>query len=467
MFSKNQNMNTDEKDCALLMECMDRVIAGDYSAVDVSAFQNPALAEKFNMLIASFLESNNIFVMRLNQSMSKIGDSSCVKEMIEQVNSQTTAINDMRGSSVDLGDSIQNIQSAVHNIQQNTHSVIETSHHCMDDMNASIKIVDESSNQIGNINDQVADFKEKAEKINEIIDMVKRIAQKSGLLALNASIEAARAGDAGKGFAVVANQIKDLSANTTESAEDVVRYVNELMQGISAISESIEFTTGQLKNGNESVHKSVNDMHEINEQLGIINTEIKAIYEEINTQSALTQSFVASIDTIAESYNTLSEECVTTGAHLYRISRDVDKARSDMARRNSRLTTLDWLNIFEIDHLIFTWRIYNNLADFETLNIEQLNNPKGCKLGKWLAEQQDLRLTGSGEFKQVLKDHEEIHKHACDSWYAKDKGNREEALRHFNLAYDAYNCFTKSMAKLRMVIQKNGDSEETVIRTTG
>ena len=81
------------------MECMEKVIAGDTSSVDATAFHNQALGEKFNSVILSFLKSNNNFVMRLNNSMTKIGDSSCVKEMIEQVNSQTAAINDMRESS--------------------------------------------------------------------------------------------------------------------------------------------------------------------------------------------------------------------------------------------------------------------------------------------------------------------------------------------------------------------------------
>lgn len=465
MLQKKKKTTFHDEDNALFLECMDKVIAGDYSAIDVSAFRNQELAEKFNLLLVSFLKANNTFVMRLNDSMTRIGDSSCVKEMIEQVNSQTTAINDMRGSSQDLGESIQNIQNAVQNIQENAHGVIKTSLQCVDDMNSSIHIVDESSNRIMHINDQVADFKEKAIKINEIIDMVKKIAQKSGLLALNASIEAARAGEAGKGFAVVANQIKELSSNTTASAEDVVKYVGELMEGISSLAESIDFTTKQLQEGNESVHKSVEEMDVMNENLNTISKEIDGIYEEINTQSALTQSFVASIDSIAGSYETLSQECVGTGAHLYRISRDIDKARSDMARRNSKLTTLDWITVFEVDHLIFTWRVYNNLADFEKLVITQLNNPAGCKFGKWAGEQTDTRITGSKEFKQVLKDHEDIHKYACDSWYAKDGGNRDEALRLFNLAYDAFGRFSQSLIGLREIIKTTGDDSITDIQS--
>ena len=413
--------------------------------------------------IDALLSDNNVFVMKLNDSMTRIGDSSCVKEMIEQVNSQTTAINDMKGSSQDLGESIQNIQNAAHNIQESSHDVIQNANTCMDVMKDSIRMIDDSSKQVESINEQVAVFREKAVKIHEIIDMVKKIAQKSGLLALNASIEAARAGEAGRGFAVVAGQIKELSANTTASAEDVVKYVDELMEGISGLADSVESTTKQLGEGNASVHKSVDDMAEMTESLHAITKEIDGIYEEINTQSALTQSFVASIDSIAASYEILSQECVGTGAHLYRISRDIDKTRSDMARKNSRLSTLDWIKVFEVDHLIFTWRLYNNLADFETLQLTQLNNPQGCKFGKWAAAQTDTRITNSLAFRKAMDCHAELHKYACDSWQEKDGGDREGALKCFTQAYEAYQRFQKALEDLQEVIRSTGDDAVTVI----
>lgn len=465
MISKKRIISEYDEDNLLLMECMDQIIEGNFCTLDEAVFHNKQFAQKFNVMLISFLKSNNNFVMRLNESMTKIGDSSCVKEMIEQVNSQTTAINDMRGSSQDLGDSIQNIQNAVQNIQQNTHDVIQTADLCIDEMNFSISTVDDSSQRILKINEQVALFQEKVIKINEIIDMVKKIAQKSGLLALNASIEAARAGEAGRGFAVVANQIKDLSSNTTASAEDVVKYVAEIMTGITSLAESISFTTNQLQDGNENMHKSIDDINIMNQNLSKISNEIDGIYEEINNQSALTQSFMAAINSIAGSYDTLTQECVDTGAHLFQISRDIDKARSDMARKKSKLTTLDWINVFEVDHLIFTWRVYNNLADFERLNISQLNNPKECKFGKWISLQSDHNIVDTKAFKQVVKDHESIHKYACESWYAKDKGDRYEALQHFNYAYDAYVQFTRSLKELREVIKATGDVEVTEINT--
>ena len=461
MQKKRQNDYRDE-DRALFLSCMDKAIEGDYSEIDVSGFHDTELAEKYNSLLNSFLKSNNNFIMRLNDSMTRIGDSSCVKEMIEQVNSQRSSISDMRSSSKELGDSIQNIQNAVETIQNNTHTVIETSQQTVRNMQDSVKIVDDSVEQVLSISEQFSEFKEKAIKINEIIDMVKKIASKSGLLALNASIEAARAGDAGRSFAVVANQIRDLSANTTASAENAVQYVSELMNGITSLYDSVNTTTEHLRTGNESVHKSIGHIDNMAQQLDSISDEIDHIYGEINTQSSLTKDFVSSIDVIANSYHTLSDECVRTGEHLYRISRDIDRARSDMARHHSKLSTLDWITVFEVDHLIFTWRVYNNLADFEQLKLSQLNNPNGCKFGKWIAGQTDTRITGASEFKQAVELHKELHEYACASWNAKDSNNRAEALEQFNHAYEAFGRFQKALDGLRRVIRSTGDTEETM-----
>ncbi len=459
MFGKKKESAAPKADSTLLIEWMDKAIAGDFSPVDTALFQDSQVAEKYNQVLDSFVQLNNNFVMRLNDSMTLIGDSGCVKDMIEQVNSQTTAINDMQGSSQELGTSIQNIQDAVYTIQEKTHTVMEDANSCVEDMNSSIRTVDASVAGVLQINEQVADFQAKAAKINEIIDIVKKVAAKSGLLALNASIEAARAGEAGKGFAVVANQVKELSSNTTQSAEDAMAYVRELMEGISSLAESINNTATQLSSENTNIHHSLESLEHMNDNLKLVSSEIDHIYVEINNQSALTESFVASIDTIATSYEDLSNGCVGTGAHMYKISRLIDNLRSDVARRRAKLHTQDWITVYEIDHLIFTWRIYNNLADFEKLKLEQVNNPKGCKFGKWVAAQTDTRITGSSAFRQAVKYHDEIHRHAVDSWNAKADGNREAAFNHFQLAYAAYPKFVEALRELKKVIASTGDTK--------
>ena len=385
--------------------------------------------------------------------------------MVEQVTSQTTAIQNMSTASKDFETSIHSISDDVEHIKKDAQEAIEVSQSSMNHMNETITAVTNSVNEIHGINEKVQDFHEKIEQITNIVDMVKKVASKSGLLALNASIEAARAGEAGKGFAVVANQVKDLSANTTQSADTIVQYVTELRGSIEELVALVNNTTSHLMEGNQKVQRSVQDISNLSEHMTLINDRIANIFDAVNTQSNVTNDFVQMIDSIAESYRTLTDDCITTGNHLYRIGRYIDTTRNNMARGFTDLSTQDWLRVFQIDHHTFTWRVYNNLAGFEHLKIEQLNNPKGCKLGKWAASQTDPRITGSHEFKEVLRHHDGVHTHACDSWYAAEEGNRELALHHFNLTLESYNLFYDAIEKFKAYLRNIGISEETQIES--
>ena len=142
-------------------------------------------------------------------------------------------------------------------IRYNTHEILSSSQNVTNDMNDSIEAVTQSSTRIQAINDRVQDFKGKIGKIEEIVDLVKKVANQSNLLALNASVEAARAGESGKGFAVVADQVRQLSINTAESAEDIVKYVSELKTNIDELATAMEETTQSLGEGSKKVEKSL------------------------------------------------------------------------------------------------------------------------------------------------------------------------------------------------------------------
>lgn len=465
MFAKKVKNNEKKSgDLELLLEAMDKVIAGEFGDVDTSVFEDSEVGKKLNDVLRAFKKSNNNFVMRLNNTMLSIGDNSYLKKMFDQLNLQTSSIKEMEASSKNLESSIVNISNSVAHINENASQVLKASEQSEVNMNESIRVVNDSSSDIARINVQVQTFREKINKISEIIDMVKKIASQSNLLALNASIEAARAGEAGKGFAVVADQVRQLSSNTSVSAEDIVRTVTELQVNIGELAQAMDTTTIRLADGNQKVEQSVRDIQQINLQINTISEEIKSIYGAVDTQSLVTREFGNQIENMSESYEELSTDCQEVGNHIFKSRYYVDTVRSDMYRGFSEVTKIDNLTVFESDHFILAWRVYNHAKGFEVLEFEQLSNVHGCKLGKWIGAQTDTRLTGSQAFKDLVNCHEELHKHAVDSFKAKEKGDVETAIFHFNLVLETYNRFKKVIPKVKDVYRSMGETEETQIK---
>ena len=465
MFGKGRNHNSDinSKDIERMMQALDNIIAGDFDKVDVSEYDNQMYGNKLNKLIETFKKANNNFIMRLNNAMESIGDNSYVKKTQDQVLSQTEAISQMKSASSNMESSIGDITSSMAEIKDKTHRVISVAKNSTDTLNQSIKAVNETSDRIKYINSQVQEFNVKIDKMSEIVDIVKKVASQSNLLALNASIEAARAGEAGKGFAVVADQVRELSSNTSESAGDIVRYVSELRDDINALAVDMNSTTEKLSEGNSKVEVSLEEIEKMNLELVEINNNIDNIFIAIDVQSNLTKDFTKQTQAISDSYKNLSEDCSAMGTHVYKIGRYIDTARSDMVRGFSEITQLDWLRVFEVDHFILMWRVYNNAADYERLKVTQLNNPESCKLGKWMASQTDERIKSSAEFKELKRAHEDVHKYATLSWEARDKDDIQGAYDYFDKTYDAYYVYQKAIRNMENRMRQLGYTDKTEI----
>ena len=464
MFGKKKEQHVlSDHDAQLLLDSIDNIISGGFDDINPADFDSSVIGGKLNSMLFSMKQINNPVVMRLNETMSIIGDNSLMKDTFEQVESQTMSIKHMQNASLNLEDSIDNISSAMGNIRDNTHNIIEVSQNITNDMNDSITAVNQSSNRIEVINNRVQNFKGKIGKIEEIVDLVKKVANQSNLLALNASIEAARAGEAGKGFAVVADQVRLLSSNTAESAEDIVKYVTELKENIDELALAMDETTVSLAEGNSKVEKSSVSMQQMNNQMISIREGVDSVFNDIDTQTKVTRSFSKQIENISQSYNTLSNDCLQTGRRVFKIGRYLDKTRSDLVRGCSKITEQDWVRVFEVDHFVLTWRVYNNIVGFEHLQKKQVDDPGRCKLGKWLKQVSDERLIHSKEYISLAKSHEDLHRYATLSWQANEDGDHSKAISYFDDTYRSYQEFDEALHRFQSKMHSLGYNDITQI----
>lgn len=464
MFGKKKEQHVlSDHDAQLLLDSIDNIISGGFDDINPADFDSSVIGGKLNSMLFSMKQINNPVVMRLNETMSIIGDNSLMKDTFEQVESQTMSIKHMQNASLNLEDSIDNISSAMGNIRDNTHNIIEVSQNVTNDMNDSITAVNQSSKRIEVINNRVQNFKGKIGKIEEIVDLVKKVANQSNLLALNASIEAARAGEAGKGFAVVADQVRLLSSNTAESAEDIVKYVTELKENIDELALAMDETTVSLAEGNSKVEKSIVSMQQMNNQMISIREGVDSVFNDIDTQTKVTRSFSKQIENISQSYNTLSNDCLQTGRRVFKIGRYLDKTRSDLVRGCSKITEQDWVRVFEVDHFVLTWRVYNNIVGFEHLQKKQVDDPGRCKLGKWLKQVSDERLIHSKEYISLSKSHEDLHRYTTLSWQANEDGDHSKAISYFDDTYRSYQEFDEALHRFQSKMHSLGYNDITHI----
>ena len=393
--------------------------------------------------------------------------NAAVEEIIGNTEVQAEKVRNISEMTDSIASAIEQIYQNMANLKQSAETALQCNDHASGIMKELIQISKESSRAMDEVSEQTRKTNESAQEIRQVTEIIAGISSQTNLLALNASIEAARAGESGKGFAVVADQVRQLSINTAESAEDIVKYVSELKTNIDELATAMEETTQSLGEGSKKVEKSLAALEQMNGQMDSIRGRVDSIFDDIDTQTGVTKSFAMQMGNISESYSVLSKDCLQSGHRIFEVGRYLDKTRSDLVRGCSEITQQDWMRVFEVDHYVLTWRVYNNIVGFEHLQKKQVDNPAGCKLGKWLNRQTDERLVRSSEYTALVKAHNDLHHFATLSWQAKEDGNTEKALAYFNNTYGAFMEYDKALKHLQQRMKELGYNTDTQIAAFG
>jgi methyl-accepting chemotaxis protein len=156
------------------------------------------------------------------------------------------------------------------------------------------------ADSVGNTAKKIEELGKSSKQIGEIVGVINDIADQTNLLALNAAIEAARAGEQGRGFAVVADEVRKLAERTTKATKEIAQMIQNIQAETEHAVETMEQGTKQVEKGVETTSKAGSSLHEIiksSEQVGEMITHIATAATE---QSSATEQVNGNVEQIAK-----------------------------------------------------------------------------------------------------------------------------------------------------------------------
>ncbi|GIU52523.1 chemotaxis protein [Shewanella sairae] len=259
----------------------------------------------------------NQFIDKLHHIISDISiTTSQVTNAALSINTQTTELQKQlknHNNETDLVvTAITELNSTAQEVARNVNDVAGATSNANQDSQEALKLVTLSSQAVSSLDanikkssDNMSSLQQQTTQINTVLQVIGDIADQTNLLALNAAIEAARAGEQGRGFAVVADEVRNLASRTQDSTIEIKKMLDELhrfvQQAVTTMSESqkscedVSQSASDISIGLDSVGKSVDTIDLMMDQIATAVTEQSVVTAEVNENLVVIRDIVLSL----------------------------------------------------------------------------------------------------------------------------------------------------------------------------
>jgi twitching motility protein PilJ len=303
-----------EREIFLLLEEVSPATEGDLTVrANLSSLEISTIADLVNAIIDSLQE----IAVEVKQSTQQVSNSLKQKEadilaIAQQSSQEAQATQNTLNSVEEMSRSIQEIANNASETAQIVNDTYTTVRQSTDAMAKTVDSIVDLRDTIGDTAKKMKRLGESSQKISQVVSLIEEIALKTNLLAINASVEASRAGERGQGFTVVAEQVASLAEQSGTAIKEIAQIVASIQKETQQVTQAMETSTAQVVDTTRLVESTKESLGIVLKKAQTIDRLMGSISQATVSQANTSQVVASSIQQIAE----LSQQSLTSSRQV-------------------------------------------------------------------------------------------------------------------------------------------------------
>lgn len=380
-------------------------------------------------------------------------------ESLVPIIKSTDTVADSLVSTTDMASQVataaEEMSSSINEIANSTSDAAVQNEEVVRVANLGTEIIDKSEvissnmrSKIEGLTQEIKELTTHAAEIENVITVINDISEQTNLLALNAAIEAARAGEAGRGFAVVADEVRKLAEKTQDSTEDIRKMVMEMQGRVQTANNEAEVVTDLVTQQSNIDVQTAENFTNILSAVEKLQENILSVSTAVDEQSAVTTQIASSIDTVSISSSKSTEELDNLTGNIRTLINDITET-SGLFSQYKLKTTASMFAIAKLQHLIYMNKVYAVYQGTRTQTDDLTLDHHSCAFGKFYYSK-GLELHGDmSEFKELEPIHERVHSLAREICSYVKNGDNENAKVKL---YEIFSTAEELISKLNRIV---------------